>query len=66
MVMATGEQMLPNGCINAKFSYECKQADSKLVVLKNIKASLLSVYVLQQLNIVVIHLAESSVNPPEQ
>ena len=65
-VTATGEQMLPDGYIDARFSYGCKQANLNLVVFKNIKTPLLSVNVLQQLNIVVIHLAESSVNLPEQ
>ena len=65
-VTATGEQMLPDGYIDARFSYGCKQADSKLVVFKNIEAPLLSVDVLQQLKIVVIHLTESSVSPSEQ
>ena len=31
-VIATGNQMLPDGYINAGFSRRCKQADSKLVV----------------------------------
>ena len=53
-VTATGEQMFPDGYIDARFSYGCKQADSKFVVFKNIKALLLSVDVLQQLHIVVI------------
>ena len=65
-VTATGEQMLPDGYIDARFSDGSKQADSKLVVFKNIKTLLLSVDVLQQLKIVVIHLTESSVSPPEQ
>ena len=55
-ITATGKQMLPDGYIDARFSYGCKQADSKLVVFKNIKTPLLSVDVLQQLNIVVINL----------
>ena len=58
--------MLPDGYIDARFSYGRKQANSKLVVFKNTKTPLLSVDVLQQLNIVVIHLAESFVNLPEQ
>ena len=36
-VAATGEQVLPNGYNDARFSYECEQAHSKLVVFKNIK-----------------------------
>ena len=57
--------MLPDGYIDARFSYGCTQADSKLVAFKNIKTPLLSVNVLQQLKIVLIHLTES-VSPPEQ
>ena len=64
-VTATREQMLTDGYIDARLSYGCKQADSKLVVFKNTKIPLLSVDVLQQLNIVVINLTESSVSPPE-
>ena len=63
---ATGKLVLPDGYIDATFSYGCKQVDSKLVVFTNIKTPLLSLDALQQLNIVVIHLAESSVSPPEQ
>ena len=60
-VTASGEQMLPG-----RFCCGCKQADSKLVVFKNIKTTLLFVDVLQKLNIFLIHSAESSVNPLEQ
>ena len=42
-VAAAGEQMLPDGYIDARFFYGCKQAGSKLVVFKNIKTPLLSV-----------------------
>ena len=59
-VTVIGEQMLPDGYIHVRFSYGCKKADSKVVVFKNIKTLLLFVDVLQQLNIVVIHLTESS------
>ena len=65
-VTVTGEKMLSEGYNDVRFYYGCKQAESKLVVFKNIKTPLLSVEVLQKLNIVVIHSNESSVNQLDQ
>ena len=62
-VIATGEKMTPEGYVSARFYFGQSYIDSKLVVFRDIKTPLLSIYVAKKLKIVRINTKGSPEHP---